>query len=375
MRIVFTGGGTGGHFYPMLAVAAEVRRQATDARLVELDFFYFGSDRYRPDLIDAAGLKFRRIFAGKRRSYFSIQNIFDPFKTLIGIAQALWYMLSIVPDVVFSKGGFDSFPTLFAARLFRIPVVIHESDAVPGRVNRWAGRWADRVAVGFAEAAHHFPAERVAYTGIPLRAETLKEDREGARQYFGIFSDRPVLFITGASQGAKIINDTVVEILDQLLERFEVIHQVGAAHVEEMRYITAPILREKGEAFYHMAGSLEADQMSGAYALANIVVARASASTMAEIAAWGKPAILIPLAIAAQQHQKKNAYIYATAGAGIFIDEENLTPAVLIHEIKRFIDEPERMRSMAEAAKKFARRDAAQAIAAEVLRLGSHERS
>ncbi|RJQ37602.1 UDP-N-acetylglucosamine--N-acetylmuramyl-(pentapeptide) pyrophosphoryl-undecaprenol N-acetylglucosamine transferase [Candidatus Parcubacteria bacterium] len=375
MRIVFTGGGTGGHFYPMLAVALAVRQRAADMRLVELDMFYFGSDPYRPDLVDATGLKFRRVFAGKRRSYISIQNFIDPFKTALGVVTALWYMLSIVPDVVFAKGGFDSFPTLMAARLFRIPVIIHESDAVPGAVNRWAGRWADRIAVGFVEAAQYFPEDRVAHTGIPLRAETLQEDREAARQYFGVLSDRPVLFITGGSQGAKIINDAVVEILDQLLGRFEVIHQVGTANVEEMRYVTAPILREKGEAFYHMAGSLEANQMSGAYALADIVVARAGGTTIAEIAAWGKPAILIPLAIAAQQHQKKNAYIYATAGAGIFIDEENLTPTVLWHELKRFMDEPDRMRAMAEAAKKFARRDAAAVIAEEVLRLGSHEHS
>lgn len=373
MRIALTGGGSGGHFYPILAVAHELRAIAAAERIVDLRLYYFGSKPIHPELLAEDNIQYRAVAAGKIRSYSSFRNILDWFVTAFGILQAIGTMLVVMPDVVFAKGGYDSFPTLAAARLFRIPVVIHESDAVPGRVNRWAGKWAARVAVAYPAAGKFFPEGKVALTGIPIRSGILGGTREQAAQFFGVYSGRPVVFITGGSQGAKIINQAVVEILAKLLERFEIIHQVGEAHFEDLRFETAPLLKEGGgERYYHMIASLTEEQMRGAYLLADIVVSRAG-STIFEIAAWGKPAIVIPLAIAAQDHQRANAYAYAASGAAVVIEEANLTPSLLLHEITSVADHPERRAKMAEAAKAFARTDAAAVIAKEVFRIGTHE--
>ena len=373
MRIALTGGGTGGHFYPILAVASELRAIAAAERVVDLRLFYFGSKPLHPELLAKDSIRYRHVAAGKVRSYAPPLNILDAFLTAFGILQAIGKMLVVMPDVVFAKGGYDSFPTLVAARLFRIPVVIHESDAVPGRVNRWAGKWATRVAIAYPAAGKFFPEGKVALTGIPIRSGILGGTREQAAEFFAVYSDRPVVFITGGSQGAKIINQAVVEILARILEKFEVIHQVGEAHFEDLRFETASIIKEGGgERYYHMVASLNEEEMRSAYLLADIIVSRAG-STIFEIAAWGKPAIVIPLAIAAQDHQRENAYAYAAAGAAVIIEEANLTPSLLLHEITSVAEHPERRAKMAEAAKAFARTDAAEVIAKEVFRIGTHE--
>lgn len=373
MRIALTGGGSGGHFYPILAVAHELRAIAAAERIIDLRLYYFGSKPLRPELLAEDNIEYRSVAAGKVRAYASFRNVLDMFVTAFGVFQALGNILVVMPDVIFSKGGYDSFPTLVAARIFRIPVVIHESDAVPGRVNQWAGKWAARVAVAYPEAGKFFPDGKVALTGIPIRKGITGGTRAEAGEFFGVYSDRPVVFITGGSQGAKVINQAVVEILAKLLERFEVIHQVGEANFEDLRFETAPILKEGGgERYYHMVASLAENEMRDAYLLADIIVSRAG-STIFEIAAWGKPAILIPLRIAAQDHQRANAYAYAATGAAVVVEEANLTPSLLLHEITNIADHPARRVKMAEAAKVFSRTDAAEVIAREVFRIGTHE--
>ena len=157
MKIVFTGGGTGGHFYPIIAVAEEVRAQARDKRLIPPTLFFFAPEPYDASLLARNEMRFVPIPAGKLRQYADKKNIADFFVTACGVAKAIGLLFYYYPDVVFGKGGYGSFPTLLAARFLRIPVVIHESDSVPGRANRWAGKFAARVAVSFAEAAPFFP--------------------------------------------------------------------------------------------------------------------------------------------------------------------------------------------------------------------------
>src|SRR3989344_3107159 len=145
MKIVFTGGGTGGHFYPIIAVAERVNQIIDKEMLFE------------------NGLLYEEVKTGKMRTYFSLKNFSDIFKTFFGVINATFKMFSIYPDVVFGKGGYASFPTIFAARILCIPVVIHESDSAPGRVNKWAGRFAKKIAVSFKEAGEYFPKERTAW--------------------------------------------------------------------------------------------------------------------------------------------------------------------------------------------------------------------
>lgn len=162
MRIVCTGGGTGGHFYPIIAVIRELKRIAEDERILDLQLFYFGPEDFNLELLRDESVIFKQIFAGKIRRYVSLKNFSDTLITGLGVLQALWSMFIVMPDVVLCKGGYGSFPTVLAAWIYRIPVIVHESDAVPGRVNRWAGRFAKRIAISFPSAARFFPKERVA---------------------------------------------------------------------------------------------------------------------------------------------------------------------------------------------------------------------
>lgn len=393
MHIAFTGSGEGGHFTPLIAVAREIKRIAAEEYILDLELFYFSPDAGDRVALEAENITLKHTSAGKIRRYVSLANIGDIFKTAFGIGEALWRMLTVMPDVVLAKGGYGSFPTLVAAYLYHIPVVIHESDAVPGRVSRWAGRWADRVAVSFAGAAKYFPPERTALTGAPIRKRLLGGNADEAREFFGIFSSRPVLFITGGSQGAKIINQTIAQILPELLASYEIIHQVGEANFEEVVLETAPLLQgdpsqtgarsvsvetrrgprpSGGEAYYHVVAALNEEKMRSAYLLADFIISRAGATTIYEIAAWGKPAIVVPIKISAQGHQRENAYEYSALGAAVVIEEDNLTPSVLAHEIKTLMADVERRVKMGAAAQAFARLDAAEIIAREVIAVGLH---
>ena len=388
MRIAFTGGGTGGHFFPILAVAREIKRMAEEERILDLQLFYFGPQPFDPGLMQKEDILFVPIAAGKIRRYFSLWNITDIFKTALGILQAMANMFVVMPDVVFAKGGYGSFPTLLAARIYRVPVIIHESDARPGRVNRWAGKWAIRIAIAFEGAAEYFPQERTALTGTPIRKRILGGSQEEARESLGVFSDRPVIFIIGGSQGARVINETITQILPQLLEHYEIIHQVGDKNIEDLKLETASILedthiarREPGgpddkggglAPYYHLLAFLNESQMRSAYFLSDLIISRAGATALAEIAAWGKPAIIIPIKNAAQDHQRENAYDYSRGGTAVIIEEDNLTPSVLWNEIQKLMADPERRARMAVSAKEFFRPDAAEIIAQEILKLGLH---
>src|SRR3989344_2745180 len=202
MRILFTGGGTGGHFYPIISVAEELNKLAKEKKLIDLELFYMGPTPYDAGVLYENNITYKKNSAGKLRTYFSLLNFLDFWKTGWGILVSIISIYKIYPDVVFGKGGYGSFPALLASKLLRIPVVIHESDTVPGRVNLWAGKFAQRVAISYNEAAKLFPKERVAYPGQPVRADVAMPISTGAREFLKIEEDTSVLLILGGSQGA-----------------------------------------------------------------------------------------------------------------------------------------------------------------------------
>src|ERR1043166_6615965 len=183
MKILFTGGGTGGHFYPIIAVAEAINDEVRERKLIEPQLYFAAPKPYDREMLLANNITFVPTAAGKIRNYFSLLNFFDYFKTAWGVFRSVLRIFFLYPDVVFGKGGYASFPTLLAAKLFRIPVVIHESDAEPGRVNRWAGKFAQKIAVSYADAADYFPKDRVAYTGNPVRKAALVPAREGMYEF------------------------------------------------------------------------------------------------------------------------------------------------------------------------------------------------
>lgn len=367
MRIVFTGGGSGGHFYPLIAIADQVRRLAKQEKLVDVDMVYIADEPYDERILFERGIAFRRIRTGKMRRYFSFQNIIDVFKTFFALWKALWVLFILYPDVVVSKGGYASFPSVFAARLLRIPVIVHESDSVPGAVNAWAGKFAEKVAVSYPEAVQYFPENKTAVTGNPVREELLSAPTRDARAEFRLEPAIPTILVLGGSQGAHIINENIVHILPRLTEKYQIIHQAGQEHVESIKKLTHIFLKDDQVINrYKVFGYLDVESLVMAGSVADLVITRAG-SSLFEIALWGVPAIVIPLKNSAGNHQKKNAFAYARAGAADVIEEENLSPNILASEIDRLFENKERRNEMRESALKFSSKDAAGKIAQQAI--------
>ncbi len=375
MKIVFAGGGTGGHFYPIIAIAQKVNKIIDQEKIIGAQLYFFSDGPYDKELLFEHRLYFESVSAGKMRTYFSLKNFSDIFKTFFGVVNATFKLFTIYPDVVFGKGGYASFPTIFAARLLRIPVIIHESDSAPGRVNKWAGRFAQNVAVSFNETATYFPKEKVAWTGQPLRVEIERPaPHEDAIKYFKLESDVPVILILGGSQGAEIINNAVLGALPRLVQNFQIIHQTGVNNFKTVSGEASVILSgDNNKARYIPIPFLNSLSMKMAAGAAVLVVSRAG-SGLFEIASWGIPSILVPINNSNLDHQRKNAFNYAHAGACAVIEEINMTGNILSAEIERLTADKLTMEKMATNAKAFHKGDAAEKIARQLVDLAlSHE--
>ncbi len=375
MKIVFTGGGTGGHFYPVIAVAERVNQIIDKEKIVGAKLYFVSNHPHDKEALFVNNLKYEEVNAGKMRLYFSIKNFFDIFKVFFGVLGALYKIFSIYPDVIFGKGGYSSFPSLIAGRILNIPVFIHESDSAPGRVNLWAGKFAKRIAISFPESANYFRAEKVAWTGQPLRSAILnKAKKDEALEYFKLESDVPVLFILGGSQGAELINNTILDALPRLLKTYQVIHQTGIKNFEAVSERAKVILENnENKNRYVPLPFLNALQMRMAAGASDLVVSRAG-SGLFEIASWGVPSVLIPITESNLDHQRKNAFNYARAGACSVIEEINMTANILSAEIDRIIGDKNVYSKMEQNAKNFHKPDAAEKIARELVNIAlSHE--
>lgn len=370
MKILLAGGGTGGHFYPLIAIAEEINKLTDEEKLLNVEIFYMADTPYDPKALERQFIKYIPIKAGKLRVYFSIQNFIDIFKTFFGTIGAIFKVFRLYPDVVISKGGYPAFPVLVASRLFRIPIIIHESDTVPGRVNVWSGKFARRIALSYPEAAQYFDQKKVAITGQPVRKTiSFTTSSDGAKSFFDLDPNIATVGIIGGSQGAKILNDTITAILPQLTEKYQVIHQTGEKTFEETKTDAAIIMgndvRRTRYKIFPFLNEVQTKMFGGA---ADIIISRAG-SGLFEIAAWGKPSIVVPIPETNSHgdHQRKNAYHYARTGACIVIEQPNLTSSVLLNEIQLILDNKKRYDTMSEHAKKFYRADAARIIAAEAI--------
>jgi UDP-N-acetylglucosamine--N-acetylmuramyl-(pentapeptide) pyrophosphoryl-undecaprenol N-acetylglucosamine transferase len=375
MKILFTGGGTGGHFYPLVAVAEKTYEELERQHIFDADFYFMSIDPYDKQALSDLQIEFVQVPAGKMRIYFSLQNFFDLFKTAYGVLVAIYKMYKIYPDVVFSKGCYASFPALFAARILRIPVIIHESDMAPGRVTKWSARFAKRIAVSYPDLVSYFGEAKTAWTGQPVREEIMKPVKEGAYEYLKLNSETPVIYITGGSLGAQIINDCVLEALPELVKKYQIIHQAGNANFEEVKgraeiKLHGSPLHDRYKVFPFL-NTLAIKMTAG---VSDLVITRAG-STLFEIATWNIPSIVIPFNKSNGDHARKNAYAYLRAGACTVIEEGNLGPSELIFAIENILDNPETYKNMQEGAKKFSRPDAATIIAQEIVQIAlGHEK-
>ncbi len=374
MKILLTGGGTGGHFYPLVAIAEKLNEIADREKIVNLKIYYMSDSPYDKRVLFENGITFVQVPAGKMRTYFSIRNFFDLFKTATGAFWGLIRVFAIYPDVIISKGGYAAFPAVLAGKLLRIPIIIHESDSAPGRLNTWTAKFAKRVACSYAEACEKFPKEKSAWTGQPVRKEIQSGATEGMFEFFNLDKNIPVLFVIGGSQGAQIINNVILSALPELLKNYQIIHQTGPKNLEEILLETNLILennqyKDRYKPMPYL-NNLATKMASGA---STLVISRAG-STIFEIASWGVPSIIIPITNSNGDHQRKNAFTYARAGACEVIEEANLTPHVLIAEIDKLVGNKERLDQMKNNAKSFATPEAGTKIAEEALNIAlSHE--
>ena len=367
MKVVFTGGGTGGHFYPIIAIIERLNELLEQEKFIDVEIYYLSDNPYDERILFENGVKFKKLTAGKLRRYFSFLNVIDLFKTIFGVIRAIVALYVLYPDVVVGKGGYASFPTLIAARILRIPVIIHESDSVPGRANIIASKFARRIAVSYQEAAEFFPKEKTAFTGNPIRREVAIPMREGAHDILKLDTTVPVILILGGSQGASIINDAIMQAAPRLVEKYQIIHQVGVKNLDAMQNMAEVVMgKSQYRDRYKMYGYLNEITLRTSAGIADLVISRAG-STIFEIAAWGIPSIVIPITDSNGDHQRKNAYAYARSGGCIVIEEGNLTTNLITSEIERIMSDTPLREKMSVSAKSFAKSDAAEKIAQEIL--------
>ncbi len=376
MRVVLTGGGTGGHFYPLIAVAEALKELAVEEKFLDPELYFLGPSPYDDRMLFEAGIIYVKIPAGKLRRYFSLSNLTDSFKTAWGVVSALITLYRLYPDVVFAKGAYGSFPVLFAARLLSIPVVIHESDVSPGRVNSWAGKFAKKVAVSYGDALDHFPKDTSFLSGQPIRKKIQEVVVEGAREFLKLEERVPIVLILGGSQGSGPINEALLGILPKLLEICQIIHQTGEGNFQDIESTAKVILRGNTLAGrYRPFAYLNELAIRMSYAVASLAVSRAGSSLL-ELAYAGIPAIVIPIREDVSHDQTRNAFAFGRTGAGIVVEEKNLTPTILYFEIERLLKDEALREKMSAAGKKLNAPDAAKKIAYEIASLAlQHEKN
>lgn len=380
MKILAAGGGSGGHVTPVVAVLREIRRKAPHAEI------QFWCDRkFAPQARSVMQhfddtIKVSTIYSGKLRRYNQLSllqqmvrirtivlpNIRDMFLVMIGFVQSFVKLVIWRPDVVFTKGGFVCLPIGYAARLLRIPLVIHDSDAHPGLTNRLLAKWATAIGTGAPLRFYPYPLAISHYVGVPVVADFApysEERRRQAKQQLGFNPARSLIVVTGGGLGAQRINMAVATVLSELLEYTNVILISGEGGYDEMRSLT-PQDDERYQ--LHAFVSKGMADMLGA---ADLVVTRAGATTILELAALAKPTILIPNGYLTGGHQLKNAAVYAEKGAVSIINEDELDkhPALFVDEVCNILADKARQHTMAVAFHEFAKPQAARDMAELIL--------
>lgn len=325
-KIILTGGGTAGHVTPNIALVPRLKA-------ADFEIKYIGSKKgMEKQLVEDAGLDYAGISSGKLRRYFSLQNFIDPFKILKGYFQAKKIIKKFKPDVVFSKGGFVTVPVVYAAAKYGIPVISHESDITPGLANRLSLKKTSVVCYSFPETAKHL-GSKGKYTGSPLRAELFEGNAEVARKMCGFTDDKPVIMVTGGSLGAENVNKLVREALPELLKTFNVAHLCGEGKVDEA------LTNTKGYAQFEYIK----DEMKDFFAMADLIISRAGANSIFEIAALAKPNILIPLsANASRGDQLLNSKSFEKQGFSVVLEEDDATAKDLVNAVNNLYSDKQK---------------------------------
>ncbi|MBR5565396.1 MAG: undecaprenyldiphospho-muramoylpentapeptide beta-N-acetylglucosaminyltransferase [Roseburia sp.] len=323
-KILMTGGGTAGHVTPNIALLPALKKAGYEVS-------YIGSyDGIEKRLIEEQNIPYYGISSGKLRRYFDPKNFSDPFKVVKGLGQSIGLLKKLKPDIVFSKGGFVSVPVVLAARLCKIPAIIHESDITPGLANKLAIPGATKVCCNFPETLKYLPSEKAIYTGSPIRQELLHGNANDALCFCKLSEkNKPVLLIIGGSTGSMVINNAIRDALPQLLENYIIIHLCGKNNLD------TSLNNIEGYLQFEYIGK----ELADLFALSDFVISRAGANAICELLALRKPNILIPLSAAASRgDQILNANSFKASGYSYVLEEENLTTASLLSAITHVWD-------------------------------------
>lgn len=322
-KIILTGGGTAGHVTPNIALLPALKEAGYE---VEYIGSYNGMEK---DLIEKEGIPYHAISSGKLRRYFDWKNFSDPFRVIHGYGQARSLIRKIKPSIVFSKGGFVSVPVVLAAKSLHVPAIIHESDMTPGLANRIAMRGAVKICCNFPETLKYLPEGKGVLTGSPIRQQLLHGGRQKALEFTGLTGEKPILLIIGGSLGSVFINNAVRGAIDDLLQRFEIIHLCGKGNLDHS-------LDEKpGYVQYEYISK----ELPDLFAAADLVISRAGANAICELLALHKPNILIPLSRnASRGDQILNANSFKKQGFSYVIEEEDVNEKSLSEAIHYVAD-------------------------------------
>lgn len=329
-RMLFTGGGTAGHVIVNTALIPAVQKKG-------YDIDYIGSyNGIEKELITPMeGVDYHSISTGKLRRYMSKENFKDPFKVAKGTFQALSVLKRKKPGVIFSKGGFVSVPVVLAAKLARVPVLIHESDYTPGLANKLSFPFADRILTTFPETMKHVPEKKSEYIGAIIREELFLGDADAAREMTGFSDDKPVLLVMGGSTGSETINTAIRDNLDQLLLNYNIIHLCGKGHREEAYNV-------KGYIQYEYVK----DELKDLLKLADLVVSRAGANAIFEFVALKKPMLLIPLSRKVSRgDQILNAQSFERQGFAHSLEEEQVTKKSFLEAVRKLDEDQEQLKT------------------------------
>ncbi|MDX9800683.1 MAG: undecaprenyldiphospho-muramoylpentapeptide beta-N-acetylglucosaminyltransferase [Spirochaetia bacterium] len=364
IRICFTGGGTAGHVFPALAVMESVLRISGD-KGIDTRFFWIGSTSgMEKKLLESKGIEFYGIQTGKLRRYFSFSNFTDLFKIKMGIIKAFFILYRKKPDVIFSKGGYVSVPAVFAGRMLGIPVITHESDYTPGLATKINKFFSKIIMVSFKETKSFFSSkyqDKIIVTGNPVRKIFYNADPVRGRKFASLTEKIPVILVLGGSQGAFELNKLINCLAKPLVKDYYVIHQTGEKGFSELpdfgfeRYKKYPFI---------------GNEIGDLLAAADLVICRAGAGTILELAASGKASIIIPLrGKGTRGDQVLNAAFMKKNGAAVVLDDNEINPQMLYNTAKILLSDKSKTGNIEKAVKMLDCADSSDVIAEKLLNL------
>ncbi|HDX9589417.1 TPA: undecaprenyldiphospho-muramoylpentapeptide beta-N-acetylglucosaminyltransferase [Bacillus pseudomycoides] len=351
MRVLVSGGGTGGHIYPALALIREIKKIHPEAR-----FLYIGTENgLESKIVRKAGIPFQSIVISGFKRKLSIDNVKTVMRFVKGVQDSKRYIRRFNPDVVIGTGGYVCGPVVYAAAKLGIPTIVHEQNSVPGVTNKFLSRYVNKVAVCFEDAAEHFPQNKVVLTGNPRASEVLKQNGMRGKRSVGLSLSKKSVLIFGGSRGARPINDAFLEAIEQFGNKtYEVLYVTGEVHYDKVM----ELVKQKGNP-HNVIIKPFIDNMPEVLTGVDLVVSRAGATTLAELTALGKPSILIPSPYVTNNHQEKNALSVVEKGAAKMLLEKELTGETLLGDIDEILLDTQKLQNMKLAAKQLGIPDAA----------------